>query len=72
MTHSVYMNILNDCFKKKTTFVRSEKVQMIPTSQRNRYFRKGLVNITCTHVQEQKKAMLQRHSACIPSNVKSP
>ena len=56
MTQFVYMNTQkNDWFKKKATFVRSGKVEMISTFQRNRHFRKVLVNITYTHVQEQKK-----------------
>ena len=62
----------NDWFKKKATFVRSGKVEKISTFQRNRHFRKVLVNNTFTFVQEQKKAILLRHSACIPSSVKSP
>ena len=45
---------------------------MIPTFQRNRHFSKVLLKKTFTHVQEQKKAMLPRHSAYIPSSVKSP
>ena len=45
---------------------------MISTFKRNRHFRKVLVNKTFTHVQEQKKAMSPRHSAYIPSSVKSP
>ena len=45
----------NDWFKKKATFVRSEKVEMISTFERNRHFRKVSVNKTFTHVQEQKK-----------------
>ena len=45
---------------------------MISTFQRNRHFRKVPVNKTFTHVQEQKKAMSPRHSAYIPSSVKSP
>ena len=42
--------------KKKATFVRSEKVEMISTFERNRHFRKVSVNKTFTHVQEQKKS----------------
>ena len=60
------------CLKKKATFVRSGKVEMISTFQRNRFFRKVSVNKTFTHVEEQKRAMPPRHSAYIPSNVKSP
>ena len=45
---------------------------MISTFKRNRHFRKVFVNKTFTHVQEQKKAMSPRHSAYIPSTVKSP
>ena len=62
----------NDWFKKKATFARSGKVEMISTFQRNHYFKKVLVNKIFTHVQEQKKAMPPRHSANIPSGVKSP
>ena len=62
----------NNRFKKKATFVRSGKVEMISTFQGNRHFRKVLVNKTFTHVQEQKKAMPPRHSAYIPPSVKSP
>ena len=72
MTHFVYMNTLKLLFKKKATFVRSGKVEMISTFKRDRHFRKVLVNKTFTHVQEQKKAMLLRHSAYILSSVKSP
>ena len=72
MTHFVYMNTQNDWFKKKTTIFWSEKVEMISTFQRNRHFRKVSVNKTFTHVQGQKKkAMSPRHSAYIPSSVKS-
>ena len=39
---------------------------MISTFQRNRHFRKVLVNKTFTHVQEQKNTMSPRHSAYIP------
>ena len=70
MTHFGYMILKNDWFKKKATFVRSRKVEMISTFQRNRHFRKASVNKTFTHVQEQKKAMSPRHSAYIPSSVK--
>ena len=62
----------NDLFKKKATFVRSGKVETLSNFQRNRHFRKVSVNKTFTHVQEQKIAMSPRHSAYIPSNVKSP
>ena len=55
MTHFVYTNLKNGWFKKKATFVRSGKVEMISTFKRNRHFRKALVNKTFTHVQEQKK-----------------
>ena len=72
MTHFVYMNTKNNWFKKKATFARSGKVEMISTFKRNRHFRKVLVNKTFTHVQEQKKAMSPRHSAYIPPSVKSP
>ena len=64
--------IVNKPCYNDSTFARSEKVEMISTFLRNRYFRKVSVNKTFTHVQEQKKAMLQRHSAYIPSSVKSP
>ena len=45
---------------------------MVSTFQQNRHFRKASVNKTFMHVQKQKKAMSLRHSAYIPSNVKSP
>ena len=45
---------------------------MASTFQWNRHFRKVSVNKTFTHVQDQKKAMSPRHSACIPPSVKSP
>ena len=45
---------------------------MISTFQRNQDFRKMSVNKAFTHVQKQKKAMSPRHSAYIPSCVKSP
>ena len=54
------------------TFVRSGKVEMISIFQRNRHFKKASVKKTFTHVQEQEKAMSPRHSAYIPSSVKSP
>ena len=44
----------NDWFKKKATFVRSGKVEMISPFQGNQHFRKVLVNKTFTHVQGQK------------------
>ena len=44
MTHFVYMNTQKSLFKKKATFVRSGKVEMISTFQRNQHFRKMLVN----------------------------
>ena len=44
----------NGWFKKKTTFVRKGKVEMISTFQRNRHLRKVSVSKTFTHVQEQK------------------
>ena len=75
MTHFVYdwfVWFKNDWFKKKATFVRSRKVEMIFTFQRNQHFRNVLVNKTFTHVQEQKKALSQRYCAYIPSSVKSP
>ena len=55
----------------KAIFVWSGKVETISTFPQNRHFRKVLVNKTFTHVQEQKKAMSPRHSAYIPSSVKS-
>ena len=45
---------------------------MISTFKRNRHFTKVLVNKTFRHVQEQKKAMSPRHSAYIPTSLKSP
>ena len=72
MTHFFTWIHKNNWFKKKATFVRSEKVEMISTFERNRHFRKMSVNKTFTHVQEQKKAMSPRHSVYIPSSVKSP
>ena len=64
MTHFVYMNTQKWLFKKKATFVRSEKVEMISTFQRNRHFRKVSVNKTFTHVQEQKKRFRLRSVQC--------
>ena len=72
MTHFVYMNTQKSLFKKKATFVRSGKVEMISTFKRNRHSRKVLVNKTFTHMQEQNKAMSPRHSAYILPSVKSP
>ena len=72
MTHFVYMNTLKLLFKKKATFVRSGKVEMISTFQGNRHFRKVSVNKILMHVREQKKAISPRHSASILSSVKSP
>ena len=72
MTHFVYMNTLKLLFKKKATFVRSGKVEMISTFKRNRHSRKVLVNKTFTHMQEQNKVMSPRHSAYILPSVKSP
>ena len=71
MTHFVYMNTQKSLFKKKATFVRSGKVEMISTFKRNRHFRKVLVNKTFTHLQEQKNAIPPQHSAYIQSSVKS-
>ena len=71
MTRFVYKIHKNDWFKKKATFVRSGKVEMISTFKRNRHFRKVLVNKIFTDVQEQNKAMPPRHSAYIPPSVKS-
>ena len=51
-----------DWFKKKVTIFRSEEFEMVSTFQRKRYFRKVSVNKTFTHVQEQEKALLLRHS----------
>ena len=45
---------------------------MISTFKQDRHLRKVFVNKTFTHVEEQKKAMSPRHSACISSSVKSP
>ena len=56
----------------KATFVRSGKVEMITTFQRNQHIRKDSVNKTFTHVQDQKIAISPRHSAYIPPSVKSP
>ena len=56
----------NTCLKKKSTFIRSKKVQMIFTFQRNRHFSKISVSKTFTYVQEQEKsdvaATFQLHS----------
>ena len=54
------------------TIVNDLTIEMISTFQRNRHFRKASANKTFTHVQEQNKGMLARHSAYIPSSVKSP
>ena len=62
----------NDICSEKATFVRSGKVEMISTFQRNGHFRKVLVNKTFTHAKSKKKAMPSRHSAYILSSVKSP
>ena len=59
-------------FKKKATFVRSGKVEMISTFQRYRHVEKVSVNKTFTHLQERKKVMSPQHSAYIPPSVKSP
>ena len=58
MAHFVYMNTQNDWFKKKVGFVRSGKVEMVSTFQRNRHFSK--VSANKTHVQEQKKKRCRR------------
>ena len=55
MTHFIYMNTQKMIGLKKATFVRSGKVDMISTFQRNRHYGKVSVNKTYTHVQEQKK-----------------
>ena len=55
MTHFVYMNTQNDCFKKKATIFRSEKVEMISTFQRNRHFRKVSENFyTCARAKKKR------------------
>ena len=70
--HALLKLILrNDLFKKKATFVRSGKLEMISTFQRDWHLRKVSVNKTFSHVQGRKK-MSSRHSAYIPSSVKSP
>ena len=62
MTHFVYMNTQSDWFKKKATFGRSGKMEMISTFERNRHFKKVSVKETFTHVQEQKKKRCRRES----------
>ena len=57
MIHFVYMNTLKCLVKKKATFVRSGKVEIISTFKRNLHFRKVLLNKTFTHLQEQHKVM---------------
>ena len=53
MTHFVYMST-------QKSFVRSGKVEMISTFQRNRNLRKVSVNKTFMYVQEQKKKRCRR------------
>ena len=65
MTHLFTLIHKNDWFKKKATIFQSEKVEMVSTFQRNRYFWKVSVNKTFTHVEEQEKVMSPRHSAYI-------
>ena len=63
MTHFVYdwfVWFKNDWFKKKATFVRSRKVEMISTFKRNRHFRKVLVNKTFTHKSIKQKQRCRR------------
>ena len=60
----------NNLFKKKATFVRGGKVEMIYIFQWNRLFRKVSVNKTFTHVQEQKKLDVAA-TFLLHSNVKS-
>ena len=62
----------NDWFKRKATFARSGKFEKISTFQRNRHFRKMLVNKTFAHVQEQKKSNVAATFRLHPSSVKSP
>ena len=61
-------------FLTVASFVRSGKVGMISTFQRNRHFKKVSVNKTFTHVQEQKKsdvvATFRLHSAGVKSRLK--
>ena len=61
----------NDWFRKKATFVRSKKVEMISTFQRNQHFRKVPVIENFAHVQEQKKAISPGHLTYIPSICKN-
>ena len=49
--------------KRKRHLFGAGKVEMISTFQRNQHFRKVSVNKTFTYVQEQTKAMSQRHLA---------
>ena len=58
--------------RKPFTKIIGLKVEIISAFQRNRYFRKVIVNKTFADLQEQKKAMLLRHSAYISASVKSP
>ena len=60
------------CLHEYTKIIGLKKIEMISTFQRNRHFMKVSVNKTFTHVKEQKKAMSPKHSAYIPSSVKSP
>ena len=65
------IKLKNDLFKKKVTFDRTGKLEMISTFKLNQHFRKVSIK-TITHVQEQKKSMSSRCFAYVPSSVKSP
>ena len=73
MTHFVYMNTQKWLVWKESDFCSERK------SWNDFYFsveppfqESVLVNKTFTHVQEQNKSNAPRHSAYIPSSVKSP
>ena len=54
--HSAKVSLIHkeDWLKKKATFLRSEKAEMIFTFQRNRHSRKVSLRKTFTHVLEHK------------------
>ena len=63
------------CLHENTKIIglkRKTFVEIISTFQWNQHVRKVSVNKTFSHVLEEKKAMLLRHSTCIPSSVKLP
>ena len=72
MTHFVYMITQKWLVKTENAICSERKSWNDSYFSAESTFQQSGVNKTFTHVQEQKKAMSPRHSAHIPSSVKSP